>query len=152
MILFFPTGKPMHTRLGLVSTETLLWYEPLSSSLQGRSALPHIIDANRLKRCLADGQPNAWQQRAIAVEDYIALQWGVGAIQVRGIVNRLMTLPQYQDAQGLEKQRHNTLGIAFAALIVLVLLQLRQSESSTDLRIRKARSRRISRSSNSDSE
>jgi hypothetical protein len=37
------------------------------------------------------------------------------------MVNRLMSLPQYRDAEGQERQRHNTLGIAFAALIVLAL-------------------------------
>jgi hypothetical protein len=117
----FPGGQANPRSVWAGFYQALLWYEPLSSPCQERTALPHIIDANRLKRCLAGGQPNAWQRRAIAVEEYIAQQWGVGADQVWGIVNRLMSLPQYRDTGGQEKQRHNTLGIAFAALIVLVL-------------------------------
>jgi hypothetical protein len=117
----FPGGTAAPNSAWAGIYQALLWYEPLADPINGRNALPHIIDANRLKKSLSRGLPNAWQKRAVAVEEYIAAQWGVGAPAVRGMVNRLMRLPQYSDSAGQEKQRHNTLGIAFAALIVLVL-------------------------------
>jgi hypothetical protein len=75
--------------------------------------LPHIIDANRLTYPLsAKGELRIWQTRAIAVEEYMAEQWGVNAGQISGMVDKLMKLPAYA---GL--QRQNIVGSAFAGLI-----------------------------------
>ncbi len=75
--------------------------------------MPHIIDANRLTQPLsATGELRVWQARAVAVEEYVAGQWGVDHASVAAMVDKLMKLPAYA---GL--QRHNILGSAFAGLV-----------------------------------
>ena len=75
--------------------------------------MPHIIDANRLtQRLSAKGELRVWQARAVAVEEYLARQWGVDPRAVAGMVDKLMKLPAYA---GL--QRQNILGSAFAGLV-----------------------------------
>jgi hypothetical protein len=88
------------------------WYESIAS-IPGRTALPHIIDANRLtQRLSAKGELRIWQARTVAVEEYLARQWGVDPPAVAGMVDKLMKLPAYA---GL--QRQNILGSAFAGLV-----------------------------------
>ena len=88
------------------------WYEPIAR-IPGRTALPHIIDANRLTHPLsAKSELRVWQARAVAVEKYMAEQWEVDPSGVAGMVDKLMKLAAYA---GL--QRQNILGSAFAGLI-----------------------------------
>jgi hypothetical protein len=53
-----------------------------------------------------------WQARAVAVEEYVAGQWGVDPTVVAAMVDKLMKLPAYA---GL--QRQNILGSSFAGLV-----------------------------------
>lgn len=126
----FPGGQPSATSAWAGVYQALLWYEPVTT-IPGRSALPHIIDANRLTLALgAGGQPRIWQTRAINVEDHLAHAWGVPPNQVHAMVDRLMGLPAYQ---GL--QRHNILGSAFAGLVKLVLEQLGNASITYELEV-----------------
>jgi len=96
--------------------QALLWYVPVTT-VAGRSAYPHITDANRLTKALSAGAGvSVWQARAVRVEKYMAEQWGVAPDAVAGMVDRLMKLGPYA---GL--QRHNILGSAFAGLVKHVL-------------------------------
>ena len=108
----FMGGQPSAASAWCGIYQALLWYEPVTS-IPGRTALPHIIDANRLtQRLSAKGEPRVWQARAVAVEEYVAQQWGVDPTGVAAMVDKLMKLPAYA---GL--QRQNILGSAFAGLV-----------------------------------
>lgn len=96
----YPTGCSSGTAwLGVY--QVLLWYE---------HGCPHIIDADKL------ATPGVWQQRAQAVEAYIANHLGIPPANVRGSVDLLLSSPSFV---GL--QRQNSLGIAFSGLIKHVL-------------------------------
>jgi len=96
----YPTGRTPETAwLGVY--QVLLWYE---------NGLPHIIDADKLRR------PGAWRQRAEAIEAHIASQLRIQPGAVRGAVDLLLTSPSFVDLQ-----RQNSLGIAFSGLIMHVL-------------------------------
>lgn len=94
--------------------QVLLWYEPVG--VGGISALPHIIDADKLRPPLARAAARRsllpWQQRAQAVEQYLAQQLGCHADQVQSYVDQLMRHPAYRGVQ-----RQNPLGIAFPTLV-----------------------------------
>lgn len=114
----YPKGKATETAwLGIY--QTLLWYEQVNWA--GFSSLPHIIDADKLRPSSASKRratirPSAWQNRAQAVEKYLAQELAIPQNDVHGKLNQLMQLPDYQ---GL--QRQNPLGTAFAGLVVHVL-------------------------------
>ena len=108
----FIGGRPTGASAWSGIYQALLWYEPIAT-IPGRTALPHIIDANRLTQPLsAKGELRIWQARAVAVEEYLARQWGVEPAGVSDMVDKLMKLPTYA---GL--QRQNILGSAFAGLV-----------------------------------
>lgn len=112
----FPGGKANAQTAWAGIYQALLWYEPVTT-IPGRTALPHIIDANCLTVALGPkNKPRVWQARAINVETYISQTWSVPAAAVIGMVDRLMHSAAYA---GL--QRHNILGSAFAGLIKLAL-------------------------------
>ena len=114
----YPKGKATETAwLGIY--QTLLWHEQVNWA--GFSSLPHIIDADKLRPSSASKRratikPSAWQNRAQAVEKYLAQELAIPQSDVHGKLNQLMQLPDYQ---GL--QRQNPLGTAFAGLVVHVL-------------------------------
>lgn len=108
----FMGGQPAGASAWSGIYQALLWYEPIAT-IPGRTALPHIIDANRLTHPLsAKGELRVWQARAVAVEKYMADQWEVDPSRIPGMVDKLMKLAAYA---GL--QRQNILGSAFAGLI-----------------------------------
>lgn len=108
----FQGGKPTATSAWSGIYQALLWYERVST-IPGRTALPHIIDANRLTKPLTNkGELHVWQARAVAVEKYVAENWEVDLTSVPGMVDKLMKLAAYV---GL--QRQNILGSAFAGLV-----------------------------------
>jgi hypothetical protein len=108
----FAGGKPTAVSAWTGIYQALLWYEPVNT-IPGRTALPHIIDANRLTQPLsAKGGLRVWQARAVAVEDYLAREWRVDPGGVSGMVDRLMKLAAYAHLQ-----RQNILGSAFAGLV-----------------------------------
>jgi hypothetical protein len=108
----FRGGEPTAATAWSGLYQALLWYEPITT-IPGRTGLPHIIDANRLTRPLSGkGELRVWQAHAVAVERYLAEQWGVERSAVAGMVDKLMKLPAYA---GL--QRQNILGSAFAGLV-----------------------------------
>jgi len=112
----FPAGHPTAASAWAGIYQALMWYEPVQN-IPGHAALPHIIDANRLTAPLTRrGELRAWQSHAVAVENYIADQWGVDPSTVQGMVDQLMRMPAYH---GL--QRQNILGSAFAGLVKHVL-------------------------------
>ena len=110
----YPSGlSPATAWLGIY--QTLLWYEPINWS--GFSDLPHIIDADKLRPASPAKKrtwkkPNAWQQRAQAVGEYLAQQLGCPIDSVPHKTDLLMKQPDYKGMQ-----RQNTLGIAFAGVI-----------------------------------
>jgi hypothetical protein len=114
----YPSGLDTHsTWLGIY--QTLLWYEPVNRS--GFDLLPHIIDADKLRpsqaaKSRARVGPSAWQQRAQAINTYLAQSLGCTADEVPSKTDLLMRSPDY-----LGMQRQNTLGIAFAGLVKHVL-------------------------------
>lgn len=112
----YPNGlSGATTWLGIY--QVLLWYEPVSFA--NVTALPHIIDADKLRPPAyrpARGAISAWQQRAQAAEQYLAQQLGCQPSQVQARVDLLMRHPAYQVVQ-----RQNPLGIAFPVLIGYVL-------------------------------
>lgn len=111
--------------------QVLLWYEPVA--LEGVSALPHIIDADKLRppsyRPARHGV-SAWQQRAQAVEQYLAYHLGCQPDQVQNHVDLLMRNPVYRGVQ-----RQNPLGIAFPVLICHVLRTFGNNAVSYELEI-----------------
>src|SRR5438093_6124104 len=73
----FPGGQASPASAWAGFYQALLWYEQVTT-VPGHSGLPHIIDANRLTRQLTtQGKLSAWQQHAVAVESYLAHEWGV---------------------------------------------------------------------------
>ena len=110
----YPAGQSAATAwLGIY--QTLLWYEPINQF--GLSVLPHIIDADKLRPSPAAKErfsrsPSIWQQRAQAVNEYLAQKLSCAVEAVPEKMDLLMRLPDYQGMQ-----RQNTLGIAFAGLI-----------------------------------
>lgn len=97
--------------------QVLLWYEPVNEG--DIASLPHIIDADKLRSPRTrQGNPSTtvWQQRAQAVERYLARQLGCNANQVQERVDMLMRQPVYERVQ-----RQNPLGIAFPVLIRYIL-------------------------------
>lgn len=122
----YPQGLNVQTAwLGLY--QVLLWYEPIGFG--GISALPHIIDADKLRpppaRVGARRSVLPWQQRAQAVEQYLAQQLGCQATQVQNQIDQLM---RHQIYRGV--QRQNPLGIAFPTLIRHIL----QTQGNSALR------------------
>lgn len=96
----YPTGcSPTTAWLGIY--QVLLWHE---------HGLPHIIDADKLRR------PGAWQRRAAAVESYLATELNVPVASIPAMTNLLMKSAPYV---GL--QRQNSLGNSFAGLLKHVL-------------------------------
>lgn len=111
--------------------QVLLWYEPVGSG--SITALPHIIDADKLRPPLyrpAGRAVSVWQQRAQAAEQYLAQQLGCQPNQVQGYVDLLMRQPTY-----LGVQRQNPLGIAFPALICHILRTYGNSAVSYELEV-----------------
>ncbi|MDP3880013.1 MAG: hypothetical protein Q8Q07_06905, partial [Dehalococcoidales bacterium] len=111
--------------------QVLLWYEPVT--LGAVTALPHIIDADKLRP--PSYRPvrqaiSAWQQRALATERYLAQQLGCQSNQVQSNVDLLMQHPTYQGVQ-----RQNPLGIAFPVLICLVLRTFGNSNVTYELEV-----------------
>jgi hypothetical protein len=110
----YPSGlSPVTAWLGIY--QTLLWYEPVNWS--GFSDLPHIIDADKLRPASPAKKrtwkkPNAWQQRAQAVGEYLAQQMGCPIDSVPHKTDLLMKQPDYEGMQ-----RQNPLGIAFAGMV-----------------------------------
>lgn len=97
--------------------QVLLWYEPVAFG--GLTALPHIIDADKLRPPSyrpAKHAVSVWQQRAQAAEQYLAQQLGCQPNQVQHHVDLLMHHPVYQGVQ-----RQNPLGIAFPVLVCHIL-------------------------------
>jgi hypothetical protein len=99
--------------------QTLLWHEPVHQS--GFDTLPHIIDADKLRpspaaKSRSHTGPSVWQQRARAINEYLAQQLNCTVADVPDKTDLLMKLSGYQGMQ-----RQNTLGIAFAGLIKHVL-------------------------------
>ncbi len=114
----YPSGLNTTTAwLGIY--QALLWYEPVHQS--GFDTLPHIIDADKLRpspsaKSRPHNSPSVWQQRAKAIDEYLAQQLGCAVEDVPAKTDLLMRLSGYQGMQ-----RQNTLGIAFAGLIKHVL-------------------------------
>ncbi len=106
----FPSGlNPKTAWLGIY--QTLLWYEPVH--WLGYTALPHIIDADKLRpaslaRKRKWTKPNAWQRRAQSVSKYLAQQLGCPVHDLPDRTDLLMKQPDYEGVQ-----RQNSLGIAF---------------------------------------
>lgn len=96
--------------------QALLWYE--RTGLPVHTALPHIIDADKLRRPASRGRARAeaaltiWQKRALALEQYLAVELGCQPTDVKGHVDRLMRRREYR-----RLQRQNPLGIAFTGLV-----------------------------------
>jgi hypothetical protein len=108
-------GGPGVAWLGMC--EALLWYE--KTGLPAHPSLPHIIDADKLRRPASRARggesaarPTVWQGRAAALEAYLALQMKCDAPAVRGSVDRLLRRREYR---GL--QRQNPLGTGFVGLV-----------------------------------
>lgn len=114
----YPSGLSTATAwLGLY--QTLLWYEPVN--WLGFSALPHIIDADKLRpaspaRKRTWKSPSAWQRRAEALGIHLAEQLGCSVDSLPTKTDLLMKQPDYEGMQ-----RQNTLGIAFVGLIRHIL-------------------------------
>jgi hypothetical protein len=111
--------------------QVLLWYEPVTiGSITG---LPHIIDADKLRppsyRPARHGI-SAWQQRAQAVEQYLAQQLRCQPNQVQSYVDLLMREPTYQGVQ-----RQNPLGIAFPVLVRHILQTFGNNAVNYDLEV-----------------
>ena len=87
----------------------LLWYE--TTGRLDRPWLPHIIDADKLRRP-KEGALGAWQTRAVKVEEYLAQQMGCEPSAVRSRLDQLMRRREYA-----RLQRQNPLGIAFLGLV-----------------------------------
>lgn len=110
----YPSGlSPTTAWLGVY--QALLWYERVNWS--GFTELPHIIDADKLRPASPAKKrtwkkPNAWQQRAQAVGEYLAQQLGCPIDSVPHKTDLLMKQPDYKGMQ-----RQNTLGIAFAGVV-----------------------------------
>lgn len=72
----YPSGLNTTTAwLGIY--QALLWYEPVHQS--GFDVLPHIIDADKLRpspaaKSRSHTSPSVWQQRAKAINEYLAQQ------------------------------------------------------------------------------
>jgi hypothetical protein len=99
--------------------QTLLWYEPVNRA--GFDLLPHIIDADKLRPSLAakgrtHAGPSVWQQRAQAINTYLAQHLGCPVAEMPSKTDLLMKSPDYAGMQ-----RQNTLGIAFAGLIKYIM-------------------------------
>lgn len=111
--------------------EALLWYEP--TAIPGNAALPHIIDADKLRSparrrpTAAAARLNLWQRRAIAVEQYLAQQMSCQPGEVHRRVDRLMRRREYK-----RLQRQNPLGIAFSGLVHHALAAYGTSHLSYD--------------------
>jgi hypothetical protein len=126
----YPTGlNGQNAWLGVY--QVLLWYEPVI--LSGITALPHIIDADKLRPPSyrpARVNISAWQQRAQATEQYLSQQLGCQPNQVQNNVDLLMRHPVYQGVQ-----RQNPLGIAFPVLICHILQTYGNNAVSYDMEI-----------------
>lgn len=126
----YPNGLNSSTAwLGIY--QVLLWYEAVG--LGTVSALPHIIDADKLRP--PSGQAakqglTSWQQRALATEQYLAQHLACQPSQVHTYIDLLMRQSVYQGIQ-----RQNPLGIAFPVLICHVLRTFGNSAVSYDLEI-----------------
>lgn len=111
--------------------QVLLWYE--SVNLEDIKALPHIIDADKLRppsyRPSKTGL-SAWQKRAVAVTKYLAQQFDCQPDEVQDFVDLLMKTPFYQGMQ-----RQNPLGIAFPVLICNILETLGNKKVKYDLEV-----------------
>jgi hypothetical protein len=99
--------------------QTLLWYEPVN--WVGIEKLPHIIDADKLRPASAPRRQswnaeNAWQKRAILVEEHLAATLKCAAQRLPEKVDLLMKQPGYRGMQ-----RQNSLGTAFAGLTKHIL-------------------------------
>lgn len=114
----YPGGLTVNTAwLGIY--QTLLWYEPVN--WVGFVELPHIIDSDKLRPSRPPGAgawtaPNVWQQRALAITEYLAQQLQCPVAEVPNKVDLLMKLPLYRGMQ-----RQNILGNGFVQLIAHVL-------------------------------
>lgn len=108
--------SPENAWLGIYTV--LLWYEP--TNLPDRTALPHIIDADKLRRVTTPKKKSTsergWIGRAISMEKYLSQQMGCLPSELEARVNKLMKRMEHK---GL--QRQNPLGIAFTGLIHHVL-------------------------------
>jgi hypothetical protein len=99
--------------------QALLWYE--KTNLSDYPCLPHIIDADKLRmpkhrQDQQSAKTNAWQNRAIEIERYLAKHIGCKPREVENHMDRLMQLPEFKSLQ-----RQNPLGIAFIGLVHHVL-------------------------------
>lgn len=84
--------------------QTLLWYKPVD--WLGFTALPHIIDADKLRPNSAAKRstwksPGIWQKRAQAVSQYIAPLLGCAEDNLPQKTDLLLKLPEYE---GLQRQ------------------------------------------------
>src|SRR4051794_22872969 len=104
----YPSGLTVDNAwLGIY--QVLLWYEPVN--VAGFTLLPHIIDADKLRpsasrtaRGAAPTRASAWQNRAQAIEDYLASEMGITPSSVEATVDLLLKHPSY-----LGFQRQNSL-------------------------------------------
>jgi len=109
--------------------QVLLWYEQIHEA--GFSQLPHIIDADKLRRppskrkAAGPTKPNAWQLRASAAEEYLARELNVKTEGVPALVDRLMRHPNYKGMQ-----RQNPLGMAFVSLVARILAKYSSKQLS----------------------
>jgi len=119
-------GEPDRAWLGIYTA--LLWYE--ETGREDRPRLPHIIDADKLRKPRA-GKLGIWQRRAGAVGEYLAREMGCGDHEVDGRVDQLLRGPGFQ---GL--QRQNPLGIAFIGLVHHVMGRHGRPTLTYDMEIR----------------
>lgn len=127
---YYPEGLTDNTAwLGIY--QVLLWYENVK--LEGVNALPHIIDADKLRPPSyrpTKSSPSVWQKRALSVEQYLAHYLHCEPYQVQEYVDQLMKTQFYQGMQ-----RQNPLGIAFPALICNILGKFGNQKVSYDLEV-----------------
>jgi len=118
-------GEPDRAWLGMYAA--LLWYE--ETGREDRPRLPHIIDADKLRRP-RHGRFGIWQRRALSVEEHMGEEMGCEAQGVEGCVDQLLRRPGFQ---GL--QRQNPLGIAFIGLVHHVMRRHGRPELTYDTEI-----------------
>lgn len=113
-------------RAWLAIYQALLWFEP--------NGYLHIIDADKLRN-RPSGVLNAWQKRALAVQNFIESHLNCSSAELPSKLDQLMRNPEYH---GL--QRQNPLGIAFIASVKFLLakygdpgMTLRDEVPATDL-------------------
>jgi hypothetical protein len=102
----WPEGTPTLADAWLGIYQVLCWYE---------HGYLHIREANDLKK------NKTWQARAKLAELRVAEKLNVTADEVRGLVDKMMQLPRWMDADGTSMQRNNPLGHGLRMLVSEVL-------------------------------